>query len=259
MLTIPLKNKLNIHLIGAGGTGGYALEYLTRLLAGGKHTIHVYDGDRVEAKNLKRQNFSIAELDMNKAEALTARLSKSVHMAPELIPHTQYITDKAEFIADVMMSLDESDETLMVVLAVDNVATRRLMNDIVMNDMSDIGIPVVMLDSGNDDQGGQVVFYTNQPVSYQSPLEKATVGTLPTMLQIFPEIDKIEDVNPGLEMDCADNAEAVPQAMMANVRNGELLANIIIQVLSKGKISYNLWRSDILTGNTVGTFTGFEN
>ena len=56
---IPVNKRLNIHLIGSGGTGGYALACLCRLLAGGDHTIHVYDGDRVETKNLKRQNFRV--------------------------------------------------------------------------------------------------------------------------------------------------------------------------------------------------------
>ena len=50
-LKIPINKKLNIHLVGAGGTGGYALACLARLLAGGDHTIHVYDGDLVEKKS----------------------------------------------------------------------------------------------------------------------------------------------------------------------------------------------------------------
>lgn len=258
MLTVDIKKKLNIHLIGAGGTGGYALEYLSRLLAGGNHTIHVYDGDAVEPKNLKRQNFTFDELDMNKAEAITARLSRNVYQAPTLIPHNGYIKDKDEFIADILTGVDEDEESLIIMLAVDNVATRRLINEIIMDDLALIGIPTIALDSGNDDQGGQVVFYANTPVNFTSPLAPKTCGNLPTMLQIFPEIDKIVDDNPGLRMDCAENAESQPQAMMANVRNGELLASILYQVYGTGSVSGNLWKSDILTGNTNGEFTGFR-
>lgn len=257
MLTIPTTNKLNIHLIGAGGTGGYALEYLARLLAGQKHTIHVYDGDKVEAKNLKRQNFTMSELDMNKAEALTARIQANIHQAPTMVAHPGYITDKGEFLADLMMDLDEADETLVIVMAVDNVATRRLINEIVMDDLLEIGIPAIVMDSGNDDQGGQVALYANATIEH-SFLTKTTSGMLPTMLQIYPEIDKIVDENPGLQMNCADNAESQPQAMMANVRNGELLANILIRIHEAGCIAYNLWTSDLLTGNTSGSFTGFN-
>lgn len=257
MLNIPATGKLNIHIIGAGGTGGYATEYIARLLAGQSQTVHVYDGDVVEAKNLKRQNFTKSELDMSKAEALTARLTENILHAPTMVAHPEYITDKGEFIADLMMSLDESEETLVIIMAVDNVATRRLINEIAMEDLVEIGIPAILIDSGNDDQGGQVVLYANAAIEDTHVWGDVTSGMLPTMLQIFPEIDKIVDENPGLQMNCADNAESDPQAMMANVRNGELIANILIQVNTSGRIEYNLWKSDILTGNTTGEFTGF--
>ena len=45
----------------------------------------------------------------------------------------------------------------------------------------------------------------------------------------YPEIDVIKDIhdeNPGLVQNCAEESESKPQAMMANVRNGELLASI---------------------------------
>lgn len=256
MLTLATKEKLNIHVIGTGGTGGYAIEYLTRLLAGGDHTIHMYDGDVVEPKNLKRQNFTADELDKNKATALKDRLMKNILQAPELVDHPAYITDKDEFLADVITTL-EDDETLVVVLAVDNIATRKLINEVVLNDLVEIQTPAIVLDSGNDNQGGQVVLYANAPITHTEPLKENTKGMLPTMLQIFPKLDTIIDTNPGLVMNCADNAESQPQAMMCNVRNGELLAHIIFQAYESHKAPGNLWRSDILTGNTTNTFTGF--
>ena len=130
-------------------------------------------------------------------------------------------------------------------------------NDLVENDLLGLGIPVIALDSGNDNQGGQVILYANAPVTHQEPMGQPEQGMLPTMLQCFPELDKIVDDNPGLVMNCADNAESEPQAMMANVRNGELLALITNRLLEAGSVPGNLWRSDILTGNTRCTFTGF--
>lgn len=257
-LTIPVMKKLNIHVIGSGGTGGYALSYLARLLAGGDHTIHVYDGDRVEVKNLKRQNFTVEDLDLNKAEVLCKRLTKEIYSCPKLIPHPGYLTAKEDFLAEILTSY-EREESLMILLAVDNIATRRLINEVILKDLLEIGIPVIAMDSGNDNQGGQVMLYANAPVSYQAPMAKEKEqGMLPTMLQYFPELDKIKDDNPGLVMNCADNAESEPQAMMANVRNGELLALITARLLETGKIAGNLWRSDILTGNTRCSFTGFH-
>lgn len=257
-ITIPVNKKLNIHVIGAGGTGGYAVSYLARLLAGGDHKIHVYDGDRVEVKNLKRQNFTVEDLDLNKAQVLCDRVSKEVYGCPKMTAHPDYITAKDEFLAEILTSFDQG-ESLLVLLAVDNVATRKMINEVILKDLLELGIPVIAMDSGNDNQGGQVMLYANAPVSHQEPMTRKTEqGMLPTMLQYFPELDKIKDDNPGLVMNCADNAESEPQAMMANVRNGELFALITARLLETGKISGNLWRSDILTGNTRCSFTGFH-
>ncbi len=257
MLSMPLKQKLNIHVIGAGGTGGYCIEFLARLLAGGNHKIHVYDGDMVEIKNLKRQNFSKDDVDLNKAEALCRKLSGQVLDAPELIPHAEYLTDEESLYAEILISLEE-DESLVIVQAVDNVATRKLVNNVIFGKLVENKILTVALDSGNDDQGGQVVLYANGNVHNTEPFTgKSEAGFLPTMLQVFPELNNIDDNNPGIVMDCAENAESKPQAMMANVRNGELLAQTIIRLKETGKSPGNLWQSDILTGNTKVKFTGF--
>lgn len=256
MLTVKTKEKLNIHVIGAGGTGGYAVEYLTRLFAGTKNRIHVWDGDMVEIKNLKRQNFSFDDVDKNKATALVDRLNKMVHSAPTLIDHPAYITDKDEFAMDLAMDT-ESDESLVIVLAVDNIATRKMINEVAMDMLKEAMVPVIMLDSGNDDQGGQVVLYTNYETTYTPALSQPIKGQLPTMLQIFPELATISDDNPGLVMDCAENAEHKPQAMMCNVRNGEVLAGIVYQIYNDQQIPSNMWRSLNSTQATTSTFTGF--
>lgn len=256
MLNMPLKEKLNIHVIGAGGTGGYCIEFLTRLLAGGEHKIHVYDGDAVELKNLKRQNFHKDDVDLNKAEALCKRLSSQVMDAPELTPHPGYLTDGDSFLAEILLSL-EPDESLIIIQAVDNVATRKLVNEVIFGKLIENRILTVALDSGNDDQGGQVVLYANGGVRNMEPFKEDLIGLLPTMLQVYPELNDVQDNNPGIVMDCAENAESKPQAMMCNVRNGEILAQIVIRLKETGKAPGNHWRSDILTGNTKVDFTGF--
>lgn len=260
MLQIPLRNQLNMHIIGAGGTGGYAIENIARLFAGNeyKHTIHVYDGDVIEPKNLKRQNFTFEEIDRNKAKALVERLKNTIHQAPEMIAHDNYITSAEELMIDILSSLDTDTETLVIIMALDNVASRRTVNEAVMEHLPQAGIPAIVIDSGNDDVGGQVVLYANATIKYTHPIDGTTVGMLPTMFQLYPEIDKIEDVNPGIEMSCEDNAESQPQSMMCNVRNGDVIANALYQIYTNKTISANVWTSDILTGETKSRFSGFH-
>lgn len=258
MLQIPMRDKLNIHIIGAGGTGGYLAETLARLLSGEDHEIHLHDGDHVELKNLKRQNFTELELDVNKSTALANRITEGIPEAPNITAHDAYITDKDEFMIELITSFDTDNESLIVVSALDNIASRKLINQTIMEDLKESGVPVVMLDSGNDDQGGQVVLYANAPIRYKPVIGKESIGNLPTMLEVFPDLAKVDDENPGIEMSCEDVVESYPQAMMANVRNSDILADIIYQLYNTGTVPYNLWRSNIGTATTTAEFTGFK-
>ena len=255
-LLVATRKKLNIHVVGAGGTGGYAVTCLARMLAGGGHVIHVYDGDRVEAKNLKRQNFTASELDQNKATAICRRVEKDIIHAPEMVAHEKFIGSRDEFLCDIVASL-EDDQSLVIVMAVDNVATRKMVNEVIMDDLVKARILTVAIDSGNSDQGGQVVLYANALSAWKEPLKERIVGMLPTMLQVYPELNDVDDENPADHMDCAENAESAPQAMICNVRNGELIAHIITRILETRAAPGNIWRSDILTGSTSCSFTGF--
>ena len=98
MLQFANVENPHIYVFGTGGTGGFALEYLTRLYAESSQrvTVELYDGDNVEAKNLKRQNFTVNDLDLNKAEALVKRLSQYILNPPTFITHNKYVTDADE-------------------------------------------------------------------------------------------------------------------------------------------------------------------
>ncbi len=258
MLQFKTVENPHIYVFGTGGTGGFALEYLTRLYAESSQrvTIELYDGDNVEAKNLKRQNFTVNDLDLNKAEALVKRLSQYILNPPTFITHNKYVTDADELEAEVLMNV-EDDETAIFVLAVDNIATRRLINTVISN-LED-SVDIIALDSGNDNQGGQVVVYANNLVKQREMLKSEVEIILPTMLQLYPEIDIIKDErdeNPGLVSYCAEESESKPQSMMANVRNGELLASLVYQLSQNQPLQYNVWTSSILTGATTGTLKG---
>lgn len=258
MLQLTPVMRPHIHIFGAGGTGGFALEYLTRLFANAPQqvTIELYDGDAVENKNLKRQNFTVADLDLMKTTALVKRMEQQVPTPPKFVEHSEYITDADELVAEVLMN-NEEDETPIFVLAVDNIATRRLINQVI-SDLSG-ALDVIAIDSGNDNQGGQVVVYSNTEASLVDFMDETQPVVLKSMLELFPEIDEIKDerdMNPGVVSYCAEESESKPQAMMANVRNGELLASLVFQVSHNLALPYNVWYSDVMTGLTRGELKG---
>jgi len=71
-----------IALVGCGGTGGFAAEGLCRLLLAYRplHLILI-DGDRVEERNLGRQNFYPEDLGRFKSQALAERLTRKYRHA----------------------------------------------------------------------------------------------------------------------------------------------------------------------------------
>lgn len=248
MLKFHPSQRGSYHIIGCGGTGGYLTHYLARLLAGTENTIHLYDGDEVEEVNLKRQNFRLCDLGHPKSTALAEFLTTNLHQCPTIVSHPEYITDKDKLVADLLIGT-EAEETCYILSCVDNVATRKLINEAV-DDLKDLDVRVIAMDSGNDDQGGQVVLSANYPVTFETPFDDAIRVTLQTLLQVYPELATIKDTNPGVELSCEEAAEKVPQAMLANVRNAEVMTNVLASLLETGSVSANHWRSSLLTGET---------
>src|SRR5512143_3997366 len=65
-----------ILVIGCGGTGGWVIPHLARLIKSlGVGSLTIADGDKVEPKNLTRQNFVASDVGEFKSIALAKRYS----------------------------------------------------------------------------------------------------------------------------------------------------------------------------------------
>jgi len=69
------QGGFTVSVVGCGGTGSFAAEGLARLLPP-RADLVLIDHDRVEERNLARQNFTREELGQFKSEALAKRLSR---------------------------------------------------------------------------------------------------------------------------------------------------------------------------------------
>jgi len=69
-----MQYSCNVTVVGCGGTGGFVAEGLCRILPAMAKLLLI-DPDRVEERNLLRQNFYITDLGMYKSEALAHRLA----------------------------------------------------------------------------------------------------------------------------------------------------------------------------------------
>jgi hypothetical protein len=69
------RHRFAVTVVGCGGTGGFAAESLCRLLPQNADLVLI-DHDRVEERNLTRQNFCQQDLGRLKSQALAHRLAK---------------------------------------------------------------------------------------------------------------------------------------------------------------------------------------
>lgn len=244
------KNPV-IHLVGAGGTGGYLLDYLVRIFSSQNPlgpTIHIYEGDTIEMKNITRQNFSQHDVGENKAQALVNRFETQFPILCDLVVHQNYIIDADEFLAELMIAGGNP----IILSCVDNIATRKLLHQA----FSEYPEQGVLIDAGNDDLGGQVVWHSQFPVEVLvDSFTKKTVQ-LSSFFDVYPELSAIDDDNPGLiEKSCADVVADYPQAMMANVQNATTMAIIVTELLSGATICYNTYKSSLKSGGVTPSLT----
>ena len=137
----PMDVPVKIVQLGAGGTGGHIAPHLYRLLyALGRPARYIIcDGDKVEEKNLLRQNFSPADLGENKARVLAERYSTVFGLEAEYVPA---FIEKLETLMELIQSneweLDENPykktkEMVILLGAVDNNKSRQLCHQALFN------------------------------------------------------------------------------------------------------------------------------
>lgn len=116
----------SITLVGAGGTGSALAVDLARLMyhvrqSGGKIHMQIIDHDKVERKNVGRQQFSTADVGRNKAESLAERLNMWLGLDIAALP------ERFNGQAPLYLSEKLAGVRRILVGAVDNFSARREM------------------------------------------------------------------------------------------------------------------------------------
>jgi hypothetical protein len=193
------QHKYTIAIIGCGGTGGYTAEGVCRILPANA-TLLLVDMDRVEERNLTRQNFTVSDLGKFKSEALALRLCNKY--------------DRAIAYSTMPIGLTQLSYDSVVVACVDNGPARRDIAKKLKGGAYSTG-PAWYIDSGNGDNFGQVLIgNTDGPAELDANKQVWNHLPLPTIQQ--PELLRQQ---PGARS-CADIPEQGPtinQSMAALV------------------------------------------
>jgi hypothetical protein len=203
-----------IKIIGLGGTGGIVARYLIMYLAALDVPVRVVliDGDDFEPRNAERMFFSTCG---NKASVVLEDLSPMLGDAPITLSAVgEYATPE-----NLDRLVREGD---IVLLAVDNHATRKLVAEHCAHKLQD----VCLISGGNDGIGedslGRVVRGTYGNVQVHRRLEGRDVT--PSLFAHHPEIAKPADRLP-TDVSCSEAIVSVPQILFANLASASAMLN----------------------------------
>ncbi|KUG03127.1 putative nucleotide-binding protein [hydrocarbon metagenome] len=231
-------NRVSILQVGCGGTGGYIVPKLARLLmtlSAFKKELRVSyilnDFDHIEEKNLYRQNFIQGDLGKNKADVCAIRYGS--HFGVNIVSCSEKIEEPKQL--KNLFSLQQNDgmywspNALCILIgAVDNNRARKIMQDLFQNwDGFGYGHSLMYIDVGNGKFTGQVVTgYRHKEI------------ILPPVGDVFPEalIDDPEEE----PQNCALNALQNPQNIGANDMAATLVFSILNVLLTNWELNTHI-------------------
>ena len=225
------KYTKDIIVVGIGGTGSFLAPGILRLLDSLPRRIDLtlIDFDRVEQRNLVRQNFLPSELGQYKAEALAKRLSR-------------------EFDRPVAYSLSmkECPHSAIVVGCVDNGMARREIESFAKQ-------AFLWVDAGNGDNFGQVLIGGDNQFAFPNFRGESCLG-LP-----WPSIQRPEIMlQTAPQRSCAEAVQAGEQGPTINQAMAVLLLEVVRRLLN-GTCPWMQLYLDLEQGTLTPVFATPEN
>lgn len=216
------RSNLCFVVVGAGGTGGYLVRDLSRLIGAlnqkyrTKHSLVIVDGDDVEPKNIGRQNFIDKDIGKNKAYVLASRYGNAFNVDIQYVNRYLTTADTIETICD----FDTNDRPKIVLVGcVDNNSTRHILHHIFRDSNSRNYTVMAYLDSGNENSAGQVVCGMSQIYSRTGESRAVVIN------DIVEEFGIDDDHRHPDELSCADHAVSAPQDITVNIMASNILLN----------------------------------
>ena len=214
-----------VTVVGAGGTGGFVAEGLCRMLAPQVKIILV-DHDRVEERNLLRQNFYHDEIGMFKSQALAERLARRYRRAvgwsvtPYGLQYRRYYGS-------------ETTGSPIIIGCVDNAQARAGIAE-------SVSPTQWWIDAGNGENWGQVLI-GNSPRNYLREIAFSEAEQICWRLP-FPTIQHPELLSPPpaeevQPMSCAELMDTGDQDPTIN----QAMAAVVLQVVRRLLIGNCPW------------------
>lgn len=229
------SRPVKVVMLGAGGTGAHIAPHLYRLLYALERPVKfiICDGDKVEPKNLVRQNFTQADLGENKARVIAERYSEAFGLETSYVPSfiesagrlEELVTPETfrtgRYVRDPQKSVmveETISELVILIGAVDNNRSRKLCHEVFLKARD-----LIYIDSGNGEYTGQIV----------CGVRRAGKTIYKPVGMLYPEVNDPEDLFP-TEVSCAEASVSAPQTIVANLMAATAVVTMIYNILVLG-------------------------
>lgn len=223
-----LHRYISIVQVGCGGTGSLLSPLVSRLIAGyNKDDRHrqpygisytLVDGDKVEKKNIIRQNFIASDIGKFKSDVLAKRYSLAfgieIQSAPVYIKTLDDLNKICKNHVDIIAG------------CVDNYWTRKCLCEWI-DKKQDYNRPL-LIDAGNEEKSGQIFI--------QGEINNSSVCP-PKLLEVHPEIAQAKD-EIKQDRSCAEGVATGEQSLSVNITAALLIYNIVESLLRGNPLHY---------------------
>ena len=258
---VPLRLRddyrvLQIVLIGCGGNGSHIAEAIARVACllrrqGRPVNLLFIDPDHVEPENIPRQNFSEAEIGLNKAQLLALRYTAKWGVPIQALPSTFE-----------RKHLHYYNSLTLLVGCVDNPEGRASISE-VLKENQERSPRVWWLDLGNGLETGQVILgsaHNVESLKYAFALNSVCTAT-PSAGLLHPELIHTQPTTPvkpsqgNSRQGCAQLALTNAQMPAVNQMTAAIGAAMLTKLLVTSDLTY--WASyfDLSTGKQVSYAT----
>ena len=257
-LAIPVTRNVQLVCIGCGGNGSWLVPHLVRIAwllqeQGRQVKVSLIDPDRVELKNVARQNFAYDEIGMAKVFALAQRYTG-------MYPGIEIVSKMAPFHPDMVEYQSSSHHQTILIGCVDNASGRQAIAKALLHPYWSHAIEPRLwwLDLGNDEFSGRILLgNTADPEQLcQAFAHPPHCRWVPAPHLLYPDLflPKPEEEE-GTRLSCVDIQQRNAQSLGINT----LLASWAAQTLIELLLSQNLRRFattvDALTGIVRSRYT----
>ena len=241
-------HHLRILQVGCGGIGGFLATHTARIARECERlfdttTISFFDGDLVEGNNLRRQNFSISEVGLNKAETLAFRLNAAWGMNIQAYPRHFHKSDVRY----------ENDTLTLILGCVDNYKARVEMHQSLEDFMRYENAQNWWLDGGNLRIHGQVLIGNCKTLTgLAEGFSLSNIcQALPSPALVHPELVRNERKSAQKTAhSCAELMHTDPQSLTINSIIASHMADYMLRLLVTKDLKRFATYIDMDTGST---------